>query len=121
MTCKINFNNWWGEVEPNSRKVFEYLFQDVSNNYDAIEIYSVFGNKRVKKYGQRTLRVQFSGESFYNDVKQFHINFVPSENEFCLPYGYFHLLKIYSIEDIPTVLEANFLKKREKDLAFSKF
>jgi hypothetical protein len=96
---KINFNNWWGEVDENRNKIFEYLFLNVieSKKYDSIEIYSVFGELPNIKEPNK-LYIQFSGEPFFYDESFFDINFIPKKSEnkkiIIFPFSYYYSLVI---------------------------
>jgi hypothetical protein len=94
---KINFNNWWGEVDENCHKIFEYLFLNVveSKKYDSIEIYSVFGELPDIKEPNK-LYIQYSGEPFFYDESFFDINFIPKKSEnkniIIFPFSYYYSL-----------------------------
>jgi hypothetical protein len=98
-SCKINFNNWWGEADKKSFEIFEYIFLNVVNStkYDSIEIYSVFGELPDTKEPNK-LYIQYSGEPFINDLSFFDINFVPEKSEnkniIIFPYFYYYCLTL---------------------------
>jgi hypothetical protein len=61
----------------------------VCSKYDVVEIWSVFGSSPNSPSSQRTLRVQFTGESFYNPPDLYDINLIcalPSQNNNIIPH-----------------------------------
>ena len=89
---KVQMENFWGNAEkhsswPGYHDYFERLFCRVSQNYDKIIVYSVFGDlnnlpTRVKRLADtRVLYVQFSGEAYFNDPSLFDVNLLPHKAE----------------------------------------
>jgi hypothetical protein len=93
---KLNFHSWWGDIHINSINIFKKIFENQIDNYDSIEIYSVFGDPPRYK-DPKKLYVHYSGESFYNNISNFDIVLGPSHdfdynNIIIFPYAYFHIL-----------------------------
>ena len=92
---KIVLKNWWSNDDKKSIDIFSKLFSDKFDNYDKIEIYSIFGNETIRK-NNNTLYIQFSGESNYKDPTLFNVNFIPAteyvNNNIILPYAYYHVI-----------------------------
>jgi len=73
---RIQIYDWWGNVDEESEKFIKVLFSGVIDNYDKINIYSVFGNTEVIKTDKQ-LNIQITGESYYRDTNLFDINLIP--------------------------------------------
>ena len=71
--------NWWKEDETETTPLFDILFKKHAHKFDEIHIYSVFGELKQHKK-ENTLRIQYSGESSFNDPELFHINIIPGDH-----------------------------------------
>ena len=114
---KIVLKHWWTNDDKRSIDIFFKLFSDKIDNYDKIEIYSVFGNETINKDNNK-LYIQFSGESNYKDPTLFNINFIPAtehvNNNIILPYAYYHTILMN--------IDINyFLHKRQLDINKNNF
>lgn len=89
---KVQLENFWGNADkhsswPGYHEYFEKLFRRVSQNYDKIIVYSVFGDlnnlpTRAQRLADtRVLHVQFSGEAYFNEPSLFDINLLPHKAE----------------------------------------
>jgi len=97
-TLEITLHSWWDDDDV-STKLFSELFdkREIKDNYKKIEIYSVFGEPPSTK-NEKTLYVQFSGESRYHDPSLFDVNIIPvnpidHSNVVIIPFGFYHILK----------------------------
>jgi len=96
----IKFLSFWSSFYTNP--IYEDVkayFEIICNklNYDIVEVWSIFGNCpqiELSKLGKNILRIQFSGEAWYNDITKFHINLIPAlESNNIIPHtlGGFHI------------------------------
>ena len=75
-----------------SLNIFKHIFKNIKYN---INIYSNFDTINKINDNNNNLYIQYSGESYYNDINNYDINFIskkPDNNIILFPYGYFHLL-----------------------------
>lgn len=100
---KIKLYNWWN-TDADSHKDIIYFFKeligdDVLEKYNEIHIYSMFGGQTIDT-SPDILRIQYSGESNFNDTINYDINIIP-DNDYdpnnpgktiLIPHGYFHIL-----------------------------
>lgn len=89
MMSKIVLKNFWSSLYSSPiydlfEAYFATLFNhpDVSKRFDVIEVWSVFSCapavSEVYAQNSRVLRVQYSGEGFYDNVAKYDINLIPA-------------------------------------------
>ena len=94
------------------------------DNYDSINIYSVFGNSPVSTE-KGAYNIQFSGESIFRNPDLFHLNLIPEKHDFiekkniidCPPFMHLFLNSIYKKNTtisgyIRSISEEDVLKKK---------
>jgi hypothetical protein len=120
---KIVFHNWWGLEEEKS--VFYELFSGVADKFDEIQICSP--GAEPNKKSPKTLLVNFSGESHYNDPNKFDVNLLPVDNcknLIVFPFASYHVIRSNLTFNDNSKINLNRLceqRKLNKDLKTQKF
>jgi len=124
----IEYYNWWtnpdsSKMPTNSvKKLFTELCENL--NYDTIKIYSVFDweeSQPIKK-NDKTLLIQYSGESYYKNPEWFDINIIPTNikdrNIVIMPSSYMYIFT-NNIDMSQLVKKREYIKNKSQFCLFS--
>uniref|UniRef100_A0A6C0B2X6 Fucosyltransferase C-terminal domain-containing protein n=1 Tax=viral metagenome TaxID=1070528 RepID=A0A6C0B2X6_9ZZZZ len=113
---KIDLGEW---SSPENDKLFQDLFRDVDKN---VIVYETFHKRDMSNY-QGAIRVQVTGESFFDDPEQFDINFIPvaeeSKNVIIFPFASHYTLTNNIIDKNSLLVKRELTKNKSSFCLFA--
>jgi hypothetical protein len=113
---KIDLGEW---SYPDNDKLFQELFRDVDKT---VIVYETFRKRNMSNY-QGAVRVQFTGESFFDDPENFDINFIPvaeeRKNVIIFPFSAHYMLTNNIIDTNKLLVKRELTNNKPKFCLFS--